>query len=93
MSSGTSLVDSFYVMLISFLLTYVLNIGLGFMLDRILVTFAAAGVYDVSAVWDPTSHLSMNCNDELQRVLSASLYDSDTRHCTVRLYGCAEAAV
>ena len=55
--------DSFYVMLISFLLAYVLNIGLGFMLDHILVAFAAAGVYDVSAVWDPTSHLSMNCNE------------------------------
>ena len=62
MSSGTSLINSFFVMLISFLLAFVLNVGLGFMLDRILIAFAAAGVYDVSVVWDPTSVVAMVCN-------------------------------
>ena len=56
-----SLINSFFVMLISIILAFVLNIGLGFMLDRILIAFADAGLYDVSAAWDPTSLVSMVC--------------------------------
>jgi len=58
-----SLINSFFVMLISFILALVLNVGLGFMLDRILIAFASAGLYDVSAAWDPTSLISMICNN------------------------------
>ncbi len=62
MSSGQSLINSFFVMIISFLLAFVLNVGLGFMLDRILIAFAEVGVYDVSVAWDPTSLVAMICN-------------------------------
>jgi len=62
MSSGMSLINSFFVMLISIILAFVLNIGLGFMLDRLLIAFAVAGLYDVSDVWDPTSLVAMVCN-------------------------------
>lgn len=58
-----SLINSFFVMIVSFILAIVLNIGLGFMLDRILIAFASAGVYDLSVAWDPSLHLSMNCNN------------------------------
>ncbi len=61
MSSGMSLINSFFVMIVSFLLAFVLNVGLGFMLDRVLIAFATAGMYDVSAEWDPTSLVSMVC--------------------------------
>ena len=62
MSSGMSLINSFFVMIISIIFAFVLNVGLGFMLDRLLIAFAAAGMYDVSVVWDPTSLVAMVCN-------------------------------
>ncbi len=62
MSSGMSLLNSFFVMLISIIFAFVLNVGLGFMLDRLLIAFAAAGLYDVSTVWDPTALVAMVCN-------------------------------
>ena len=54
-----SLVNAFYVMMISLMLCIVLNIGLGFALDRMLLAFAAAGLYDVSVEWEPTSGVGM----------------------------------
>jgi len=62
MSSGMSLINSFFVMIISIIFAFVLNVGLGFMLDRLLIAFAAAGLYDVSEAWDPTSIVAMVCN-------------------------------
>ena len=62
MSSGMSLINAFFVMVLSFIFAFVLNVGLGFMLDRVLIAFAAAGLYDVSEAWDPTSLVAMVCN-------------------------------
>lgn len=63
MTSGMSLVNAFYVMMISLMLCIVLNIGLGFALDRMLLAFAAAGMYDVSEPWNPTYGIGMLCNE------------------------------
>jgi Na+/H+-dicarboxylate symporter len=58
-----SLINSFFVMIISLIFAFVLNVGLGFMLDRLLIAFAGAGLYDVSEAWDPTSIVGMVCNN------------------------------
>lgn len=58
-----SLINSFFVMIISIIFAFVLNVGLGFMLDRLLIAFAEAGLYDVSVAWDPTSIVVMVCNN------------------------------
>ena len=63
MTSGMSLVNAFYVMMVSLMLCIVMNIGLGFALDRMLLAFAAAGLYDVSVEWEPTYGIGMLCNE------------------------------
>lgn len=62
MSSGMSLINSFFVMLISLLFAFVLNLGLGCTLDVMLTRFAAFGIYDVPAAYDPSAHLNFYCN-------------------------------
>jgi len=62
MSSGTSLINSFYVMLISITFAYLLNVGLGYAMDSMLMRFAAAGVYNVPGEYNPTSMISFVCN-------------------------------
>ena len=62
MSSGTSLINSFFVMLISITLGFLLNAGAGFALDTMLMRFAAMGVYDIPAASNPTTHINFYCN-------------------------------
>jgi len=62
MSSGMSLINSFFVMIISIVLAVVLNVGLGYVMDSMLMRFSSAGMGDVSSAWDPTSMVSFVCN-------------------------------
>ena len=62
MSSGMSLINSFFVMLISLTLAFLLNAGLGYALDVMLTRFSVMGIYDVPAAYDPSSNLGFCSN-------------------------------
>ncbi len=62
MSSGQSLINSFFVMLISLTLSFLLNAGAGYALDEMLMRFAAMGVYDIPGASNPTAHVNFYCN-------------------------------
>lgn len=62
MSSGLSLINSFFVMIISITLAFLLNVGVGSALDIMLTRFAAFGIYDIPAASNPTAHINFYCN-------------------------------
>ena len=62
MSSAKSLINGFMVMMHCVLMGIILNISLAYGLDEMLVKFAGIGMFDVPAVWDPTSNITRHVN-------------------------------
>lgn len=62
MSSAKSLINGFMVMMYCVIIGIILNISLAHGLDVMLVKFADIGMFDVPAVWDPTSNVTRHVN-------------------------------